>query len=129
MDIVLTHFICMRWIRNLSTSILAFDISQFFLSLNHQLLTLILGKVDLDSRVVKFFLNYLVGRRTQYFWNNFSSLFWSGSRISLISYSFSYISSIFSSYFRKTLKNLKNSHFYFILCRQWSSCCSKQIFF
>ena len=27
----------------------------------------------MDPRVVKFFLNYLVGRRTQYFWNNFSS--------------------------------------------------------
>jgi len=36
---------------------------------------LILGKVGLDPRVVKFFLNYLVGRRTQYFWNNSSSSF------------------------------------------------------
>jgi len=34
---------------------------------------LILGKVGLDPRVVKLFLNYLVGRRTRYFWNNFSS--------------------------------------------------------
>ena len=73
--IVLTHFIHMRWVRNLPTSTLAFDISQFFLSLNHWLLTLILSKVGLDPRVVKFFLNYLVGKRTQYFWNNFSFLF------------------------------------------------------
>jgi len=29
----------------------------------------------LDPRVVKFFLNYLIGKRTQYFWNNFSSSF------------------------------------------------------
>ena len=68
--IVLTYFICMGWVRNLPTSILAFDISQFFSSLNHRLLTLILGKAGkagLDSRVVKFFSNYLVGRRTQYF--------------------------------------------------------------
>jgi len=36
---------------------------------------LILGKAGLDPRVVKFFLNYLVGRRTQYFWNNFSFSF------------------------------------------------------
>ena len=50
-------------------------ISQFFPSLNHWLFTLILDKVGLDPRVVKFFLNYLIGRRTQYFWNNFSSLF------------------------------------------------------
>jgi len=73
--IVLTHFICIGWVRNLSTNTLAFDISQFFPSLNHQLLTLILGKAGLDPRVVKFFLNYLVGRRTQYFWNNFSFSF------------------------------------------------------
>ena len=41
---VLTYFIHMGWVRNLSTSTLAFNISQFFLSLNHWLLTLILGK-------------------------------------------------------------------------------------
>jgi len=44
-----------------------------FLSLNHCLLALILGKVGFDSRVVKFFSNYLVDRKTKYFWNNFSS--------------------------------------------------------
>jgi len=54
---------------------LAFNISQFFPSLNHCLLTLILGKVEFDSRVVKFFSNYLIGRKTQYFWNSFSSPF------------------------------------------------------
>ena len=40
--------------------------------LNHCLLTLILDKVGFDSRVVKFFSNYLVNRKTKYFWNNFS---------------------------------------------------------
>jgi len=65
----------MGWVRNLPTSTLAFNILQFFLSLNHWLLTLILDKAGLDTRVVKFFSNYLVGRKTQYFWNNFSSLF------------------------------------------------------
>jgi len=65
----------MGWVRNLSTSILAFDISQFFPSLNHCLLTLILRKVGFDLRVVKFFSNYLVDRKKQYFWNSFSSLF------------------------------------------------------
>jgi len=57
----------MEWVRNLSTSTLAFDISQFFSSLNHCLLTLILEKVGFDSRIVKFFSNYLIGRKTQYF--------------------------------------------------------------
>ena len=65
----------MRWIRNILTSILASDISQFFPSLNHCLLTLMLGKAGFDPRVIKFFSNYLVGRRTQYFWNSFSSPF------------------------------------------------------
>ena len=62
--IALIHFICMGWVRNLSTSILAFDISQFFPSLNHWLLLHILGKAGFDSKVVYFFLNYLVGRKT-----------------------------------------------------------------
>jgi len=34
-EIVLTHFICMGWVKNTSTSTLVFDITQFFLFLNH----------------------------------------------------------------------------------------------
>jgi len=34
-----------------------------------------LGKSGFDPRVIKFFSNYLVSRRTQYFWNSFSSPF------------------------------------------------------
>jgi len=48
-SIALTHFICMGWVKNLSTSTLAFDIAQFFPLLNHYLLTLILGKAGFDS--------------------------------------------------------------------------------
>ena len=36
------------------------------------MLSLILNKIGFDSRVSCFFGNYLVGRRTRYFWNNFS---------------------------------------------------------
>ena len=72
-SIVLTHFICMGWIKNILTSSLAFNIAQFFPLLNHQLLALILGKASFNSHVVKFFSNYLVNRKTKYFWNNFSS--------------------------------------------------------
>jgi len=72
MGIALTHFIHMGWIKNMSTSSLAFDVAQFFLSLNHRLLTLILGKAGFDSKVVKFFSNYLVDRKIKYFWNKFS---------------------------------------------------------
>ena len=40
--IALMHIICLGWIKNISTSILAFDIVQFFPSLNHCFLTYIL---------------------------------------------------------------------------------------
>ena len=40
--IALMHIICSGWIKNISTSILAFDIVQFFPSLNHCFLTYIL---------------------------------------------------------------------------------------
>jgi len=55
------------------TSILVFDIAQFFPSLNHHLLSAILGKAGFNSKVVSFISNYLVNRKTSYFWNNFSS--------------------------------------------------------
>ena len=55
------------------TSILAFNISQFFSLLNHQLLTLILEKASLESKVSSFFVNYLVKRKMSYLWNNLSS--------------------------------------------------------
>ena len=71
--IVLTHIIWSEWAKGKSTSSLAFDISQFFLLLNHKLLTLILEKMGLDPKVTSFFTNYLVRKRTSYVWNNLSS--------------------------------------------------------
>jgi len=47
-DIALMHIIYLGWVKNLSTSTLAFDIAQFFPSLNHYLLSLILEKVGFD---------------------------------------------------------------------------------
>ena len=41
----LIHFICMDWVKNLTTSTLVLNIAQFFPSLNHQLLPSILDKV------------------------------------------------------------------------------------
>ena len=52
---------------------LAFDITQFFLSLNYQLLPLILDKASFDSKIFLFFYDYLVGKKTKYLWNSFSS--------------------------------------------------------
>ena len=74
-NIALTHLIWSDWVKNLTTSILAFNIAQFFPSLNHQLLPLILDKTGLDQKVLAFFKNYLVGRKTKYFWNRFLFLF------------------------------------------------------
>lgn len=69
----LTHLIYTGWIKNIHTSILVFDVTQFFLSLNHQLLLIILDKVGFDMNISHFFLNYLINRSTQYVWNNFTS--------------------------------------------------------
>jgi len=71
--VVLTHIICSGWVKNLIISTLAFDIAQFFPSLNHQLLSLILDKAGLDQKVSNLLKNYLVGRKTSYCWNNFIS--------------------------------------------------------
>jgi len=71
--IALTYIIQTGWIKNLSTSTLAFDIAQFFPSLNYCLLTLIMKKVGFNNCIVSFFANYLVDRKTNYFWNNFMS--------------------------------------------------------
>ena len=65
-EIALTHIIQSGWVKNLSTSTLAFDIAQFFPSLNHQLLSLILDKVDLNHKISMFFENYLAERKTKY---------------------------------------------------------------
>ena len=63
--IALTHIICLGQVKNNTTSILAFDIAQFFPSLNHYLLTCILQKAGLNICIVNFFTNYVQ--------NNFSS--------------------------------------------------------
>ena len=113
-SITLTHFIWSGWVKNLSTSILAFNIVQFFPLLNHQLLSLIIDKVELNQKVLAFFKNYLVGMKTKYLWNSFQSLFCNidvsvgqGSALLPI-LSTLYLSSIFHI-LEKQLKILKNS--------------------
>ena len=54
-DIALTYFIHMSWVKNLTISTLAFDITQFFPLLNHQLLPLILDKASFDPKITSFF--------------------------------------------------------------------------
>ena len=71
--VALTHIVQSGWVKNKTTSILAFDIAQFFPSLNHHLLTLILGKAGFKLKVALFFADYLVRRKTNYTWNDISS--------------------------------------------------------
>ena len=73
--VILMYFIYTRWIKNNTISTLVFDIAQFFPALNHHLLPLIFNQADFDLKISILFHNYLVGRKTQYFWNNFSSSF------------------------------------------------------
>ena len=71
--VALTHIVRLGWTKGKITSTLAFDISQFFPSLNYHLLTSILYKAGLEPKVVMFFANYLVQRKTNYIWNNLQS--------------------------------------------------------
>ena len=71
--IALIHIVWLEWAKGKSISSLAFNISQFFPSLNHRLLVLILEKAGLDPKVMAFFANYLVQRRANYLWNDLSS--------------------------------------------------------
>ena len=71
--VALTHIMRSSWTKGKTTSTLAFNISQFFPSLNYHLLTLILEKVGLEPRVSSFFANYLVKRKTNYVWNDLIS--------------------------------------------------------
>jgi len=121
-DIALTHIIQTGWVKNLSTSTLTFDIAQFFPLLNHHLLTLIMKKAGFDNRIVSFFANYLIDRKTNYFWNNFMSPIFNvnvgvgqGSVLSPI------LSALYLSPFiyilENQLKKPKNPDFYHFICR------------
>ena len=71
--VALTHIVRSGWTKGKTTSTLAFNISQFFPSLNHHLLMFILYKAGLEPKVAMFFANYLVQRKTNYVWNNLQS--------------------------------------------------------
>ena len=85
---------------------------QFFPLLNHQVLLSILDKASFDLKVLIFFWNYLISRKTKYLWNSFSSPFFNvgigvGQRSALLPIlSALYFLSIFHI-FEKHLKILK----------------------
>ena len=109
----LMHIIQTGWVKDLSTSTLTFNIAQFFPSLNHCFLTLIMKKVDFDNHIVSFFAHYLVDRKTNYFWNNFMSPIFNvnvgvGQSSALLPILSALYLSLFIYILEKCLKNLKN---------------------
>jgi hypothetical protein len=64
--IALSHHIRTGWSNKKVTSVLAFDIAQFFPSLNHSVLISITDRFGFNDKVVQFFSNYLVDRKTKY---------------------------------------------------------------
>jgi hypothetical protein len=69
----LTHLVRSGWAQKLQTSVVAFDIAQFFPSINHQFLLVVLRKQGFHRKVAAFFKLYLVDRFTTYAWNQFTS--------------------------------------------------------
>jgi len=112
--VYLTHIIRAGWLRQCHTSVIAFDIAQFFPSLNHEFLSICLKKVGLNTNVVGFFNSYHSNRSITYTWNNFSSPTFNtnisvgqGSALSPI-LSAIYLAPVIKI-FKKRLKRLKES--------------------
>jgi hypothetical protein len=70
----LTHIVQAGWCAKLKTSMVAFDLAQFFPSINHDVLLSILDKQGFMPEMVVFFKSYLVDQFTCYAWDNDLSL-------------------------------------------------------
>ncbi|CAA7270778.1 unnamed protein product [Cyclocybe aegerita] len=62
-----------EWVKGLQTSALAFDITQFFPSITHEMFMAVLCKQGFSPILVDFFASYLIGRSIVYCWNTFQS--------------------------------------------------------
>ncbi|CAA7268146.1 unnamed protein product [Cyclocybe aegerita] len=71
--LILTHLVRAGWVKGLQTSPLAFDITQFFPSINHEMFMAVLRKQGFSPVLVEFFASYLIGRSTVYCWKTFQS--------------------------------------------------------
>jgi len=110
--IYLFHLVRAGWTKELYTSVVAFDIAQFFPLLNHDILTLCITKAGFDPNISLFFSNYLKDRHTRYCWNNnISSSFPCSVEVSQGSALLPILSAMYLSpflkIFQKCLKNLK----------------------
>lgn len=66
---LLVHNVKQAWKQGIDSSALLFDISQFFPSINHVLLTDILRRQGFCSSLCSYFSDYLVDRQTQFLFN------------------------------------------------------------
>ena len=64
--VYLTHLVHAGWAKGLKTSVVAFDLAQYFPSLNHSAVTLILDHMGFADSLVNFIADYLVGRSTSF---------------------------------------------------------------
>jgi Reverse transcriptase (RNA-dependent DNA polymerase) len=71
--VYLTHLVCAGWAEGLQMSMVMFDITQFFPSINHDVLLQVIDRSGFPPCVGRFFHSYLVGRCTTYKWNTFTS--------------------------------------------------------
>ena len=121
--IYLTHLIHTGWLKQCHTSVIAFDITQFFPSLNHKFLSTCLKKAGLNTNIIGFFNSYYSNCSTTYTWNNFSSLAFNinvgvgqGSALSPI-LSAIYLTSIIKTFKKKNKKSKrKYSNWYSFFC-------------
>ena len=66
--IYLTHLVCTGWAKGLKTSVVAFDLAQYFPSLQHGVIITLLKCMGFAMQVCDFFVDYLVGRSMRYAW-------------------------------------------------------------
>jgi hypothetical protein len=71
--IYLMHLVRAGWAKGLQTSVVAFDIAQFFPSLNHEVLFDIFSRMGFPAVLGPFLHLYFVGRCTTYKWDSFTS--------------------------------------------------------
>ena len=71
--VALTHHIRAGWKNRLVTGCLAFDVAQFFPSMQHDLLIQILARYGFDPAYQAFFRSYLADRSTRFVWGSRTS--------------------------------------------------------
>ena len=64
--IYLLHLVHAGWAKELKTSVVAFNLVQYFLSLNHDIITYLLARMGFPTPMVEFFKSYLVGQKTRW---------------------------------------------------------------